>query len=83
MNDLMIAFIIFFIGIFGYLTSKNILIKYILSAEIIFLSSIYLFLTSDSIYQKNIGMIFSIFIIAISIVDIAVYIFLILKKDEK
>ena len=84
MIDLVITFVLFFIGIIGYAISNGCLVKYVISAEIIFLSAVYLFINSDEIFGVSVGGIFVLFLIIVSIVDVCVYIFLQdMPKDSK
>ena len=70
------GFIIFVIGLFGYSLSNKKLIKCLIATEIMFLAAIYVFVNSDIGLKVKTGSIFTVFVIAISIIDVGIYIYL-------
>ena len=64
--------LIFFVGIFGIFLMKKNLILFLISMEIIFLSSNLILIVSSFFLDDSIGVIFSIFLLAIAANEVSI-----------
>ena len=82
-NDIVIAFLLFFAGCFGVIISRNHLVRFIIAVEIITLSAIYVFALSALKYSSNASVTYAILLLPIAAIEIAVYLAMTDKESKK